>query len=134
MARAQPVAALPEDYATTVRLYASGETTAALWQLSSWTEERLRQHNENLSDAVVSIRKCPACPIRSAFSKFPVRAALLLHGDRETQQHFDPPKSEQIPTCGSGPQAEAFEHLASILLLLEGDADPFVKQAYLTQR
>lgn len=130
-AAAQPVAALPEDYIETVRLYASGDTTAALWQLGSWTEDRVLKHVSDLSDAVVSIRKCPGCPTRLAFSRFPIRAALLLHADREVQQQLDPPQSEQVPHCGSGPQAIAVEHLAMILLLIDPEAATFVKRAYL---
>ena len=130
-ALAQTVAALPRDYSDIVRLYAAGDTNAALWQLGSWSEERVRRHVSDLSDAVVSIRKCPACPTRLAFAGFPVRAALLLHADREVQQQLNPPESEQIPVCGSGPQAMAVEHLAAILLLVDPEAGPFVKRAYL---
>lgn len=126
-----PTPALPEDYSEVVRLYASGQTAVALFQLGSWKEERVRRHVSDLSDAVVSIRKCPACPTRLAFSRFPVRAALLLHADREVQQWLSPPESEQIPVCGSGPQAEAVDHLAAILLLIDPDAGSFVKRAYL---
>jgi tetratricopeptide (TPR) repeat protein len=130
-ALAQTVAALPQDYSDLVRLYAAGDTNAALSQLGNWTAERVRRHVSDLSDAVVSIRKCPSCPTRLAFSRFPIRAALLLHADREVQEQSSPPESEQIPVCGSGPQAMAVEHLASILLLLDPEAGLFVKRAYL---
>ena len=123
-------AALPADYTEMVRLYASGESSAALWQLGGWTEERVRAHVSDLSDAVVSIRKCPACPTRLAFARFPIRAALLLHADREVQEQLNPPESEQIPVCGSGPQAMAAEHLAAILLLIDPEAGSFVKRVY----
>ena len=128
--QAQPIDALPDDYVETVRLYASGETDAALWQLAGWSEDRVRRHVSDLSDAVVSIRKCPGCSTRLAFSRFSIRAALLLHADREVQQQLEPPKSEQVPHCGSGLQAMAVEHLAAILLLVDPEAGPFVKRAY----
>jgi tetratricopeptide (TPR) repeat protein len=130
-ALAQTAAALPQDYSDMVSLYAAGDANAALWQLSSWTEGRVRRHVADLSDAVVSIRKCPSCATRLAFSRFPIRAALLLHADREVQQQLNPPQSEQVPVCGSGPQATAVEHLAAILLLVDPEAGPFVKRAYL---
>ncbi len=128
---AQAVPALSAEYAEMVRLYAAGDSTAALAFLRAWPEGRIREHIEGLKDAVVSIRKCPGCPTRLAFSRFPVRAALLLHADLEVQQQLSPPESEQIPVCGSGPQAMAVEHLAAILLLIDPDASAFVKRAYL---
>jgi len=131
VAAAQSVPVLSAEYAEMVRLYAAGDSTAALAYLRAWPESRVREHNDGLKDAVVSIRKCPGCPTRLAFSRFPVRAALLLHADLETQQQLSPPESEQIPVCGSGPQAMAVEHLAAILLLIDPDAGSFVKRAYL---
>ena len=131
VAAAQTAPVLSNDYAEMVRLYAAGDSTAALAHLRAWPENRIREHIEGLKDAVVSIRKCPGCPTRLAFSRFPVRAALLLHADLEAQQQLSPPESEQIPVCGSGPQAEALEHLASILLLIDPDAGSFVKRAFL---
>jgi tetratricopeptide (TPR) repeat protein len=128
VASAQKVDALPDDYREIVGQYAAGETAAALFQLGGWSDERVRKHVSNLSDAVVSIRKCPGCPIRVAFTKFPLRAALLLHLDRELQEHFSLPESEQAPVCGSGLQAIAFEHLASILTLVDPAGGAFVKR------
>ena len=130
-AAAQSAPVISPEYADMVKAYAAGDHVAALAMLRAWPEGRVRQHNEGLKDAVVSIRKCPGCPTRLAFTKFPVRAALLLHADLETQQQLNPPESEQIPVCGSGPQAIAVEHLASILLLIDPDAGAFVKRAFL---
>jgi tetratricopeptide (TPR) repeat protein len=130
-ALAQAVAALPEDYAEMVRLYEAGDTNGALWRLGAWTEERVSKHTSDLNDAVVAIRKCAGCPARIAFSRFPLRAALLLHADREIQQQFSAPQSEQIPVCGVGPQMMVVEHLASILLLVDPQARPFLERLYL---
>ena len=130
-AAAQGVEALPDDYRDLVRLYASGDRATALFQLGGWSEERVRKHNSNLSEAVVSIRKNPGGPTRIAFTKLPLRQALLLHLDREIQAEFSLHESEQAPVCGSGLQAIAVEHLASILLLVDPDSGPFVKRAYL---
>ena len=129
VAAAQTVPVLSAEYSEMVRLYAAGDSTAALAYLRAWPESRVREHIEGLKDAVVSIRKCPGCPTRLAFSRFPVRAALLLHADLEAQQQLSPPESEQIPVCGSGSQAVAVEHLASILLLVHPEAGSIVKRA-----
>lgn len=130
-AAAQQVAALPEDYSSMVRLYASGEEASALALLGRWSEARIRKHAEELSDAVVSIRKCPACPTRPAFSHFPLRAALLLHVDRELLDQFSPPVSEHVAQCGIGDQAKIIDHLTAILLLIDPEAGAFLRPLYL---
>ncbi len=128
---AQSVPALPEDYVSMVRLYASGEEASALALLGGWSEARIRKHAEELSDAVVSIRKCPACPTRPAFSHFPLRAALLLHVDRELLDQFSPPISEHVAQCGIGDHAKIIDHLTAILLLIDPEAGAFLRPLYL---
>lgn len=130
-AAAQNVPVLSPEYTGMVRLYASGQPASALALLGQWTPDQVRLHSEGLSDAVVSIRKCPACPTRLAFSRFPIRAALLLHADREIQEQFATPVSERIAQCGMGPNATILEHLAAILLLLEPKAPEFLEPLYL---
>lgn len=127
---AQNVAAQQREYWEIVRVYASGERAAALALLGGWTEGRIRHHSEELSDVVVSIRKCPACPARLAYSRFPLKAALLLHADREIQEQLGQPKSEQLTPCGIGPHATILEHLAAILLLIDPNAGDFLKPLY----
>lgn len=128
---AQSVPALPEDYVSMVRLYASGEEASALALLGGWSEARLRHHAGELRDAVVSIRKCPACPTRTAFAHFPLRAALLLHVDREILDQFSPPVSEQVAQCGVGDQAKIIDHLTAVLLLIDPAAGDFLRPLYL---
>lgn len=130
-APAQTATVLSSEYGDMVRRYTAGDQVAALAFLRGWSESRIREHVEGLKEAVVSIRKCPGCPTRLAFSHFPIRAALLLHADGEVQQQLSPPESEQVPVCGSGPHGLAVEHLATILLLIDPDAGSFVKRAYL---
>ena len=113
------------------RLYAEGDRAAALAGLSEWPEQRIKKHLDALSDSVVSVRKCPSCPTRMAFSRFPIRAALLLHAELEIQQQFAPPLSEQLSQCGMGLHSTAIEHLAAILQLLDPQAGDFLKPFYL---
>jgi len=128
---AQSVPALPEDYVSMVGLYASGEEASALALLGGWSEARLRKHAGELRDAVVSIRKCPACPTRLAFSRFHLRAALLLHVDREILDQFSPPISEQVAQCGTGEQAKIIDQLTAIFLLIDPEAGEFLRPLYL---
>ena len=131
VAVAQTVPVLSTEYAEMVRLYGAGDPTAALALLGGWSESRIREHSEGLREAVVSIRKCPACPTRLAFSRFPIRAALLLHADREIQEQFSEPVSEQESRCGTGPHATIIDHLAAILLLIDPLAGDFLEPLYL---
>jgi len=131
VAAAQTVPILSTEYTEMVRLYASGARASALALLGSWTERRIREHREGLSEAVGSIRRCPACPTRLAFSKFPVRAALLLHADLELQDQFAEPVSEQESRCGTGPHAAIVDHLAVIHLLIDPQAQDFLQPLYL---
>jgi tetratricopeptide (TPR) repeat protein len=122
---------LPEDYQKVVQLYVSGGRPGALATLGNWSEARLRGQIELFKDAVVTIRSCAACPARVVFAHFPVRAAILLHADREIQQYLVLPVSEQVSPCGTGPQATIIEHLAGILLLIDPGASDFLKPFYL---
>jgi tetratricopeptide (TPR) repeat protein len=131
VAVAQTGPVLSTEYAEMVRLYAAGDSRAALALLGGWSESRIREHNQGLREAVVSIRKCPSCPIRQAFSKFPVRAALLLHADREIHDQFSEPVSEQESRCGTGPHATIVDHRAAILLLIDPLAQDFLEPLYL---
>jgi tetratricopeptide (TPR) repeat protein len=131
LAFAQKAAEPQSEYWEMVRLYASGEHAAALAQLGGWTGERVRQRSSELSDAVVSIRKCAACPTRLAYSRFPLKAAILLHADRELQEQFAAPVSEQLTPCGIGAHATIVEHLGAILLLIDPEGDAFLKPVYL---
>ena len=130
-ALAQKVADPQDEYWEMVRLYASGEHAAALATLGGWTEEQVRRRSAELSAGVVTVRKCPGCPTRLAYSRSPLRAALLLHADRELQEQFDTPLSEQMTPCGMGEHAIIIEHLAAILILIDPTAGDFVKALYL---
>jgi hypothetical protein len=130
-AAAQSIPVIPPDYAATASRYAEGDRAGAMALLGGWPERRLKKHLDFLGDSVVSIRKCPACPTRVEFNRFPLRAALLLHADLEIQEQFSPPVSEQLAQCGMGQHAIAIEHLAAILQLLDPEAGAFLKPLYL---
>ena len=131
LSTAETIRAIPQDFREMVALYASGKQTEARALLAGFSEERLRHHLDFLSDAVVTVRKCPACPLRLAFSRFPIRAALLLHADREIEEQFPPPVSEQVSQCGMGRHSIAVEHLASLLLLIDPRAGDFLRPLFL---
>ncbi|MEO8360017.1 MAG: tetratricopeptide repeat protein, partial [Vicinamibacteria bacterium] len=103
----------------------------ALALLGNWTDAQTRAQIDRLKAAVVTIRSCAACVERQAFARFPLRAAILLHADREIQQSFHTPISEQVASCGAGRNADMVEHLAAILVLIDPNAGGFLRSFYL---
>jgi tetratricopeptide (TPR) repeat protein len=65
------------------------------------------------------------------FGRFPIRAALLLHADRESRESLSRPESEQVPVCRIGIQSLMVEQFARILLLVDPKAEIFVRNVYL---
>ena len=130
-ALSQPLKSLPADYVAIVEAYAAGDRAEALVRLASWTGDRESDEARALKDVVVALRRCAGCPEKSAFGRLPLKAALLLHGEREVQQQFDPPVSEQVARCGTGTHGEIVEHLAAILSLIDPMAEEFLRPFYL---
>jgi tetratricopeptide (TPR) repeat protein len=130
-ASAQTLPPLEQEYWAMVRAYASGERAAALATLGGWNEDRVRQRSKELSDVVVGLRKCADCNLRPLYARLPIKAALLLHADREIQEQFGTPVSEQTTPCGTGPHSTIVAHLSDILRLVDPNAGDFLKPFYL---
>lgn len=118
-------------YEDIVRRYAVGEHGPSIAALGSWSRTDLRRNLSFLTRAADGIRKCSTCSDARLFSRFPLRAAILLHADRELLEQIERPLSEHPPRCGIGPQAQMMEGLASIQLLLEPQSGVFVRRVYL---
>jgi tetratricopeptide (TPR) repeat protein len=119
------------DYLRVVNLYAAGQHDAAVAELSTWTGTQLESYIGRLIPAAKGSEKCSDCLAHRIFSGFPVRAALLLHTDREILDQFQRPQSEQPPGCGIGQQSYVVDLLARILLILDPKEDAFVGRVYL---
>lgn len=119
------------EYLNLVTRYASAEHAGAVLALKGWNDERLRCDLDNLQAAAVSASRCRGkCEDRVVFERFPVRAALLLHAEREIMERFAVPVTEQLVTCSTGPQAQTVERLATILLLVDSEAKAFLSRFY----
>ncbi len=131
-AQCRPVRVPPSpEYLNLVTRYASGEHAAAVVALGDWNNDRLRCDLDNLHAAAVAASRCRECEARTGFERFSVRAALLLHADREIMDEFGPPVTEQLVRCGTGPQAQVVERLAAMLLLVDSEARAFLSRFYL---
>lgn len=120
------------EYSNLVDRYRSGDRDGAISALGGWREARLECDLKALGDAAKKATKCTRCPERLVFERFPVRAALLLHADREAHETLRPPVSEQSPpSCGAGAHARTVERLADLLELVDREAIDFLRQLYL---
>jgi tetratricopeptide (TPR) repeat protein len=118
------------EYLGLVTRYASGEHDASVAALWSWDDDRLRCDLDNLQAAAMAARRCVDCEDRLVFQRFSLRAAILLHADREIEEQFASPLSEQPATCGTGKQAFVVERLAGMLILVDPEARAFLRRFY----
>ena len=119
------------EYLSLVTRYASAEPAGAVLDLGRWDSERLRCDLDNLQAAAVSVSRCRGkCEDGVVFERFSIRAALLLHAEREIRDQFGAPVAEQSVTCSTGPQAQTVERLAAILLLVDPQAKAFLSRFY----
>lgn len=118
------------EYLNLVMRYASGEHEAAVALLGSWNDDRLRCDLDNLQAAAVAVRRCPECGDRLVFQRVSIRAAILLHADKEVREQFASPVSEQPASCRMGPQAQVVERLAAVLILVDPEANVFLRRFY----
>ena len=119
------------EYAKLVERYQAGDEAGALAALAAWNEARLECEWKALQDAAKKAAKCGSCPERLVFERFSLRAAMLLHGDREADDKLHPPVSEQAPpSCGLGLHAQMVERLADLLPLVDRDPSDFLRRYY----
>ena len=97
-----------------VRRYARGERVAAVAALGAWTERDLAGQVAAVEDAARIVERCPHCP--SLLDGLPLRAAVMLHWDRDLGERPAPPAGdvEQGRRC-PGPTAALAERLARVL-------------------
>lgn len=120
------------EYSKLVSRYRSGDAAGAISALGGWDEARLECDFKGLQDAAKKAAKCTRCPEKLVFERFSLRAALLLHADREAHETLRPPMSEQPPpSCGTGPHARVVERLVDLLLLVDRQAADFLRRFYL---
>lgn len=112
LARAQA-----EAYSSLVARYAKGDRAAAVAELAGLDEAELARQLEALQQRATAAARCPSCPHDSAP---PLRAAVMLHTDRdELERRPLRTSGERELTCGPPVQAALAERAVWLLL---GDA------------
>ncbi|HQZ17792.1 MAG TPA: hypothetical protein PLD86_13040 [Vicinamibacteria bacterium] len=80
---AQMVTVKERAYWGVVTLYAKGERGIALANIGAWTESDLGRIQKSVEDLEKVARRCTGCEERRRFDALPLRAAILLHAERD---------------------------------------------------
>ncbi len=105
-------AGLDPRYLALLRQYAAGERPQAVGALGQWSPHELRKQLGVVQDARAAAEKCPECP--DPLAGTPLRAAVMLHHDRDRADRPRPSGREQLPRC-PGPQARLARDYAATL-------------------
>jgi tetratricopeptide (TPR) repeat protein len=119
------------DYLDVVRAYVSGDRTLAIARIGAWGEARLGEEISALRDAATRRATCLDSPSPEGFEFELVRAAILLHLDREILENFKPPVGETMPQCRVGQHARAVRKLAPHLAGLDVSSHGFLRRFFL---
>lgn len=82
-ARAQMVTVKERAYWGVVTLYAKGDRGNALANILTWTENDLGRIEKSVEDLEKAARRCADCEERQRFDALLLRAAILLHAERD---------------------------------------------------
>jgi tetratricopeptide (TPR) repeat protein len=100
------------EYFELIRSYARGERTAAVAALGAWSERDLARQLASVEDAARALERCPSCP--NSLAGLPLKAAVMLHWDRDRAETPAPEGVEQPRRC-PGPLAALAGRFARVL-------------------
>ena len=110
------------SYRELVLRYAKGDRAAAVAELGDWSEKDLARELDRLRSWERRARQCQDCEEKYSYPRFPLRAAVLLHTDREDlERRSRSPVDEATPRCGIGPQGVIAKEIALLVLLKPGE-------------
>jgi tetratricopeptide (TPR) repeat protein len=114
------------EYEALIRRYAAGERDAAVAALAAWRPGELDRQIRALQRSYPGT-PCPSCPDR--IGSLPLKAAVMLHADRDMLDRPRTAATEQIRPC-SGAQAHRAGQIAAILAERDGARD-FARRFFL---
>jgi tetratricopeptide (TPR) repeat protein len=109
---AEGAAALDPKYLELLRSYAAGQRAEAVADLGQWGERALQSQLSAVQDARTASERCPQCP--NPLANVPLRAAAMLHTDRDEAERAEPIGREQLARC-PGMHARIAGRYAAIL-------------------
>lgn len=127
-ATAPAAAKLDPLYLDLLRRYARGERPEAIAALGEWSDGRLQKQVGIVEDARIAAERCPKCP--NPLAGVPLRAAVLLHADRDKVEKPEPVGREETPRC-PGAQARIAGRYAAVLARDPATRD-FARRFFLT--
>jgi hypothetical protein len=102
------------EWVELVRRYARGERSEAIEELGAWSERDLVKQVAGVEAAALAAGRCPSCP--SWLENVPLRAAVLLHWDRDRAEQPPPlPGEVELPRRCPGPTAGLAGRLARVM-------------------
>jgi tetratricopeptide (TPR) repeat protein len=119
-------AVVSAEYEALIRQYAAGEREAAVAALAAWRPGELDRQVRTLERSYPGTA-CPSCPDR--IGSLPLKAAVMLHADRDILDHPRSAATEQTRPC-SGEQARRAGQIAAILAGRDGTRD-FARRFFL---
>lgn len=102
---AQMVTVQERAYWGAVARYARGDRGTALADMGAWTEKDLGRILKSVEDLEKTARRCAGCEERLRFDALPLRAALLLHAERDRADRAD-----RMQTNGGRAECAASAH------------------------
>jgi hypothetical protein len=120
---ATPIAAavkLDPKYLDLLHLYARGERPQAIAALGAWSDGALQKQVRLVEEARAEAERCVDCP--DPLAELPLRAAVMLHADRDKVERPDPVGREQTPRC-PGPHARIAARYAAVLARVPASQD-----------
>jgi hypothetical protein len=107
-----------------VARYAKGERAGAVASLILWTREDIDAMLDSIESLARAAAKCEACEARRQFEALPVRAAVLLHAERDREDRILRIRElEGAPDCSAHVHGLASERLVRAAALHPGGRD-----------
>jgi tetratricopeptide (TPR) repeat protein len=127
-APAEAAARLSPKYLDLLLRYARGDRPGAIAALAEWSEGALQKQVGIVEGAADAAERCPKCP--NGLAGVPLRAAVMLHADRDKAEQPEPGGREETPRC-PGRHAKIAGRYAA-LLARDPQTQDFARRFFLT--
>jgi len=118
-------------YVDLVSRYAAGEHAETVAALGTWTEHDLEREVDALRRLGLAAQHCAACKARLQLDRVSLRAAVMLHTDRdEVERRPLSLTGQNEARCSPGAHAALAEHLLA-LVLSQSNGREFARRWYL---
>lgn len=118
VAVAQMVTVKERAYWGIVTQYAHGDRGIALAGIGVWTEKDLDAVGDSVEGLAKAASKCGACEARQRFDALPLRAAILLHAQRDRNDRIQTIKqADGAADCSTSAQGLSSERLLGFVAL-----------------